>query len=97
MVKTLSCGLRDPGSIPGRGKFFYSHTHISPLFSQDLLLAKSHQVMTPSTFWPPISLSHGMYEPISPRPGPTDASLGPPRDATKSLSPPRTLQCPSST
>ena len=23
MVKTLSCGLRDPGSIPGRGKFFY--------------------------------------------------------------------------
>ena len=22
MVKTLSCGLRDPGSIPGRGKFF---------------------------------------------------------------------------
>ena len=32
MVKTLSCGLRDPGSIPGRGNFF-SHTHISLLFS----------------------------------------------------------------
>ena len=24
MVKTLSCGLRDPGSIPGRGKNFFS-------------------------------------------------------------------------
>ena len=23
MVKTLSCGLRDPGSIPGRGNSFY--------------------------------------------------------------------------
>ena len=23
MVKTLSCGLRDSGSIPGRGNFFY--------------------------------------------------------------------------
>ena len=22
MVETLSCGLRDPGSIPGRGRFF---------------------------------------------------------------------------
>ena len=30
MVKTLSCGLRDPGSIPGRGKnFLFSYPDIS--------------------------------------------------------------------
>ena len=79
MVKTLSCGLRDPGSIPGRGNFF---SYPPPLpFSQDPLHAKSHQMipstgtMPPSPFLPPMSLSHGMYEPISPMPGPTDASL----------------------
>ena len=80
MVKTLSCGLRDPGSIPGRDNFF---NLFSPLlsFSQDLLPVKSHQTipstgtMLPSPFLPPMSPSHGMYEPISPMPGPTDASL----------------------
>ena len=28
MDKTLSCGLKDPGSIPGRGSLFYTtHAH----------------------------------------------------------------------
>ena len=35
MVKTLSCGLRDPGSIPGRGNFF----HIYLFFFQPRPLA----------------------------------------------------------
>ena len=37
MVKTLSCGLRDPGSIPGRGNFFTYP--ISLLFFQSRPLA----------------------------------------------------------
>ena len=42
MAKTLSCGLRDPGSIPGRGSFlffsllFFSHREPLP--------AKSHHL-----------------------------------------------------
>ena len=36
MVKTLSCGLRDPGSIPGRGNF---SQYISSFFFQPRPLA----------------------------------------------------------
>ena len=39
MVKTLSCGLRDPGSIPGRGKLFFTYP-ISLLFQSRPLACK---------------------------------------------------------
>ena len=103
MVKTLSCGLRDPGSIPGRGNLF-SHPSPIPLFRhQEPLTVKSHKTisstgtMLPSPFLLLMFPSHGMCKLISLMFGSTGASSKPPRGTMESSFPPMTQGYPSFT
>ena len=54
MDKTLSCGLKDPGSIPGRGSLFYT-THAHSVKGQSKLSHKGQRTFRDSYInnpWP---------------------------------------------